>query len=462
LQLPDDPTPPLKVLIIDDEEGIRRLCGTVASAAGMEVSAAGTVDEGRELARELRPDYVFLDVHLPDGNGLELLRELRVLLPAARIVMITGLSTVEAAVEAMKLGAYDYLRKPDIVPQIREILARPLKVEPPVGATGFCSLIGISRPMQEVFKLIEKAARSDSTVLIEGESGAGKELVARAIHERSARSAEPFVPVDCGAITPTLIESELFGHVSGAFTDAKSATPGLLRSAGRGTAFLDEIGELPTAVQVKLLRALQEMEVRPVGSPQTEKLDARIIAATNRDLAAEVAVGHFRRDLFYRLHVIPIFVPSLRERREDVPLLVEHFLRECGDANGREIRVTPEAMEGLMRYDWPGNVRELENFIRRAYALLDGDSLRDTDLHILFRGRPLAQPARAARPGDPGPAAAPGTPAPSHSGLLDERAAETIRQAIEQSGGNKRQAARLLGIGIATLYRKIKKYGIEA
>jgi DNA-binding NtrC family response regulator len=454
---------PLKVLIVDDEEGIRELCRAVATSASAEVYSAGTITNGRELAHEIRPDYIFLDVQLPDGNGIDLLRELRVSIPAARVVMITGLSTVEAAVQAMKLGAYDYLRKPHIVPQIREILARPLKIEPPIGATGFCNLIGISRPMQEVFKLIEKAARSDSTVLIEGESGAGKELVARAIHDRSARSAEPFVPVDCGAITPTLIESELFGHVSGAFTDAKSASPGLLRSAGKGTAFLDEIGELPTAVQVKLLRSLQEMEVRPVGSPKAEKLDARIIAATNRDLAAEVAVGHFRRDLFYRLHVIPIFVPPLRQRREDIPLLVEHFLRECGDSNGREISVTPEAMEGLMRYDWPGNVRELENFIRRAYALLDGDNLRDTDLKILFRGRPIAQAARPYSPAEIKPSESAAERAePSSGGLLDERAAETIRQAIQQAGGNKRQAARVLGIGIATLYRKIKKYGIEA
>jgi two-component system response regulator HydG len=291
------------------------------------------------------------------------------------------------------------------------------------------------------------------------------------------------VPVDCGAIAPSLIESELFGHVAGAFTDARTASPGLLRSAAGGTAFLDEIGELPTAVQVKLLRALQEMEVRPVGGAQAEPLKARIVAATNRDLNKAVALGQFRRDLFYRLHVIPIFVPPLRERREDVPLLVEHFARQCGEQAGRHISITPDALEDLMKQDWPGNVRELENLIARAFALLDGDTITRADLATLSPPRSAdyssAVASHAGAKADQPETGAslcgadyqsaktvggePATPAPAEpvqGRLFDQCAAEAIRHALQEAGGNKRKAARVLGIGIATLYRKMKKYRI--
>ena len=334
------------------------------SAEGAEAFTAATGVEGLALARKLLPDFLFLDVGLTDANGMELLREIRGRLPSIRVVVITGLATVEMAVEAMKLGAYDYLAKPHIIPQIREMIAQSMRPGPVVEiaapADSFCGLVGRSRVMQQVYVLIDKAARSDGTVLIQGESGTGKELVARAIHIRSPRASQPFVPVDCGAIAPSVIESELFGHAAGAYTDARTAGVGLLRSAGGGTAFLDEIGELPTAVQVKLLRALQEMEVRPVGSTHTEPLGSRIIAATNLDLGQAVTLGRFRRDLFYRLHVIPIFVPPLRERREDVVLLIEHFMRDCAGRSGRIFSITPEAVEHLTRCDWPGNVRELE------------------------------------------------------------------------------------------------------
>jgi len=297
-------------------------------------------------------------------------------------------------------------------------------------------------------------------VLIQGESGTGKELVARAIHARSTRAAEPFVPVDCGAITPTLIESELFGHMAGAFTDARAEKPGLLRSARGGTAFLDEIGELPTAVQVKLLRALQEMEVRPVGSAKTEPLGARMIAATNRDLGQAVALGRFRRDLFYRLHVIPIFLQPLRERRDDIPLLTEHFMRECAAGSGRTMRITPDALESLMRCDWPGNARELQNLVRRAFALLDGDTIRLSDIPFLFNGTSALSGAAWETAVRPAPEQTPSAAQPARGRLLQERTAEAIRDALRQANGNKRQAARVLGIGIATLYRKMKQYGI--
>ena len=445
----------LKALIIDDEPGIREVCTRAISAEGAEAFSAATGVEGLARATELVPDFLFLDVGLTDANGMEVLREIRSRLPSIRVVVITGLATVEMAVEAMKLGAYDYLAKPHIIPQIREMIAQAMRAAPAVSAapvTSFCGLVGVSRIMQHVYGLIDKAARSDSTVLIQGESGTGKELVARAIHIRSPRAAQPFVPVDCGAMAPSVIESELFGHAAGAYTDARTASIGLLRSAGGGTAFLDEIGELPVAVQVKLLRALQEMEVRPVGSAHTEPLGSRIIAATNLDLSQAVTLGRFRRDLFYRLHVVPIFIQPLRDRREDIPLLVEQFMRDCAARSGRALSITPEAVERLARCDWPGNVRELENLIRRAFALVDGDTIRLSDLPLLLDPKTTGAAAPAPE--------SPGQPAMSKGHLLEDRAVETIRDAIRQANGNKREAARILGIGIATLYRKMKKHGI--
>jgi len=441
------PSPP-RVLVVDDEEGIRELCKSLVSSAGFEAHGARDGVEGAELVDRLRPEYVLLDMNLPGRGGMELLKEIRVRFPATRVVMITGYATVDRAVEAMKLGAYDYIPKPFTAERLmRVIVGRDVARRPAPSAPrrSFGNLVGASEPMQAIYRLIEKAARSDSTVLIEGESGTGKELVARAIHDQSDRRDEPFLPVDCGAIAPTLIESELFGHEAGAYTDAKTATPGLLRAAGRGTAFLDEIGELPHAVQVRLLRALQEMEVRPVGGSRAEPFHARIITATNRDLSQAVAQGRFRRDLFYRLHVIPIFLPSLRERREDIPLLVQHFLGVYGRRHGREMGIAPEALREFMRYDWPGNVRELENIIQRAFALLDGEVIRFSDLPQLF-------PKRNSVSGE----------GLSKTGLLAEQEARTIARVLREANGNKREAAHILGIGIATLYRKIRKYGLDS
>jgi two-component system response regulator HydG len=460
VESPDTAQASLKAVVIDDEAGVRDICARAIRAAGGDPYTAATGAEGLALARNLLPKYVFLDVGLTDLNGMELLRSLHAECPAIRVVMITGLATVEMAVEAMKLGAHDYLAKPHIVPQIREMIADAIRdalpSAAPAPAAGFCGLIGVSRAMQQVYALIAKAARADATVLIQGESGTGKELVARAIHSASPRASQPFVPVDCGAIPSSLIESELFGHAAGAYTDARTAGPGLLRSARGGTAFLDEIGELPTTVQVKLLRALQEMEVRPVGSAQAEPLSARIIAATNRDLAQAIALGRFRRDLFYRLHVIPIFIQPLRERREDVPLLAEHFMRECAARSGRAMKIAPDALESLMSRDWPGNVRELQNVIRRAFALLDGDTIRLSDMPFLFDGTGALSSTAPQEP----LAAVPNV-AVARGHLLHDRTAEAVRDALRQTNDNKRQAARLLGIGIATLYRKMKQYGIN-
>jgi len=444
-----------KILIVDDEPGIRELCKAIVLASGFEPYTAPDGIEGIRLLEEIQPDFVLLDVNMPGRSGMDILREARVRFPSARIVIMTGYATVDRAVEAMKLGAHDYLTKPFKVDKLQQILQGDTDVsmpEPAANATeqiapmrGFCRLVGVSSAMQHIYELIEKAARSSSTVLIEGESGTGKELVARAIHARSDRAKKPFVPVDCGAIAPSLIESELFGHVAGAYTDAKAAQPGLLRSGGEGTVFLDEIGELATAVQVKLLRALQEMEVRPVGSPRSVSFNARIVAATNRNLGRAVERGTFRQDLFYRLHVIPIFLPPLRERREDIPLLVEHFLHLYGERSQREMAILPDALRHLMRCDWPGNVRELENTVQRAFALLDEDTIGLADMSVLFPHQ--TAPHQNLLP-----------TSDSHLASYEKRA---ICEALEQAQGNKREAARILGIGIATLYRKIKKYEIQ-
>lgn len=446
-----------KVLIIDDEEAIRCLCSDAIAPLGYDPHTAGTGALGMEMVRRIHPALVFLDINLPDADGMQLLGQIKAELPATLVVMITGRPTIEAAIRATKMGAENYVPKegPGFVKCIRSVLAQVVRSEP-ADVTSFCQIIGISKTMHDVFHLIRKAAASDNTVLIEGESGTGKELVAKAIHMLS-RPNEPFVPVDCGAIAPTLIESELFGHMAGAFTDARTANRGLLRTAENGTAFLDEIGELPSSVQVKLLRALQEMEVRPVGGTESEPLRARLIAATNRNLNQAVLSGEFRGDLFYRLHVIPIMLPPLRERREDIPLLVEHFMGRCGERTRRRLAITADALERLMRYDWPGNVRELENLVRRAYALLDGDTVTPADVDTLFIRKDAFAVVR-----EPVGAALAVAPegVPAVRGILHESTAETIRRAIQEARGNKRKAARELGIGIATLYRKIKKYGI--
>lgn len=443
-----------RVLIVDDDEGVRKVCAAIVSSAKLTPVLAADGDQARRALATFTPDYVLLDLALPDCDGLNLLRHLRQAVPAARVVMITGYASIDRAVESVKLGAYDYITKPFEAARLLRALDVDHPAQPaPLPTTSFCGIVGATPAMQTVYDLIERASRSDGTVLIQGESGTGKELVAQAIHARSARARKPFVPVDCGAISPSLIESELFGHLAGAFTDARADRVGLLRSAEDGTIFLDEIGELPSSVQAKLLRALQQMEVRAVGSSQTESLRARVIAATNNDLHQAMEKGAFRRDLFYRLHVIPIFVPPLRERRADVPLLVEHFLRRAG----RAMTVTPDAMRALIERDWPGNVRELENTVLRATTLIDGNVIDSTRIDVLV-------PPNGATSSPTGSMPVPRPPAPPGpaSASMAEHEARIIRQALQDAGGNKRQAARALGIGIATLYRKLKKHQIPA
>ena len=467
------------ILAVDDEAKILELYDRIVTGMGHRLHGAPDADAALALLDEVDPDVVLLDAVLPGGEhfsqkrpedsftGLQILREMRVRAPRTPVIMITGLGTITMAVEAMRRGAFDYLTKPVKVAELEQVIESALAERAPseetplpaeAAAPRFYDMVGISDAMRSVFDLIRKAAAAaDSTVLIEGASGTGKELAARSIHSASARASEQLVPVDCGAISPGLIESELFGHVAGAFTGAGKKHDGLFRAAGRGTVFLDEIGEVPQDVQAKLLHTLQTRRVRPVGSTATYALEARVIAATNRNLSREVQLGQFRRDLFYRLHVIPIYIPPLCDRRDDIPVLIRHFLDHFAEKFDRALRVSPNAMRSLMSYRWPGNVRELENSMERAFALVEGEVIEESDLETLL-------PSLRSDAGE----SAPREPSSSPRGAADEQPLaslanqemEAIRSALERTGGNKQEAARLLGNSRMTLYRKIKRFGL--
>src|SRR5881397_803474 len=397
--------PDTRVLVVDDERSMRELLAIMLKQAGHDVTVA---DGGEAAIRALQSnafDLVITDLRMRQVDGLAVLRAAKEHSPQTVVLVVTAFASTETAVEAMKLGAYDYLTKPFKLDEIKltianalerkrlqdenQALKRQLRRE-----RGFESFIGKSRQMLDIFDTIRKAAESDSTVLVTGESGTGKELVARAIHDESPRRNGPFVSVNCGAIPETLMESELFGHAKGAFTGAVADTVGLFSAAAGGTLFLDEITEVPPSVQVKLLRAIQEREIRRVGDTRDVKVDVRLIAASNRDVAKAVADGVLREDLFYRLNVIPIHLPPLRERREDIAFLVAHFIQKFSKELGRDVRgVTPQAMAVLERYHWPGNIRELENAIERAIVLGTGEMLGLESLpESVRRERPAREP----------------------------------------------------------------------
>lgn len=445
----------LRFLIVDDEQSIRRLCVMVGQALGLVCFEAETAEIALELAETSLPDLVVTDLKLPSLSGVDLLRKLKETLPRAEIAIMTGHGSIESAVEAMRLGAYDYIEKPFRVERLRQLLQRMAEKvrlvaenrylrERVSAETQLDGITGSSANIQEVLKMISRLRETRTPVLITGESGTGKELAARAIHFRGPFAQAPFVAVDCGALVPTLMESELFGHEKGAFTGALKTKTGLFQSANGGTIFLDEIGELPLELQAKLLRVLQEKEVRPVGSNNKISVDVRVIAATNRDLEAAYRAGAFRKDLYFRLNVVTVQLPALRERRSDIPQLVHCFLDR--HAPGENIQVTPAAMKSFLAYDWPGNVRELENSIARAVALGDRRTIDITDLPTEIR---------AVRTSDASEDAA----ALSTTALADlERM--TILRVFEQVGGDKALAGKMLGISRATLYRKLKQYNI--
>ena len=448
----------MSVLIVDDEEVMRTYCTEALASLGYSAQAVDSVEHAVSMLASGQFDAVLSDVRMQGLSGLDLLEVVKRDYPGVDVVMATGYGTVSAAVEAMKNGAYDYLSKPLKLEELERVFRRLAEKQELAEENrrlrdqlkthqGFASLIGTSPQMQKVYRLILKVAAKRHPVLIAGESGTGKELVARAIHAYSPWSKLPFMPVDCGALTPSLIESELFGHVRGAFTGAVQSRQGLLAAAEGGTVFLDEIGELPVEVQAKLLRVLQEKEIKPIGSNQRTRLDARILAATNQDLQVAIRDGRFRKELFFRLDVVTIKLPPLRERRSDIPLLVHYFLDRHGTAEGKTAAVSAEAMSHMVSYDWPGNVRELENCVQRALALGSGSSIqmRDLPTNLLHHSSPNA--ASAAQ--DTGVES------------LNDQERRAILRALETTHGDRLRAAKLLGIGKTTIYRKIKEYRLN-
>jgi DNA-binding NtrC family response regulator len=442
-----------RVLIVEDEDLMRELLTKILASENYRIFDASSGEEALKLLQDQTYDLVLTDLRLKAMDGLQLLSEVRTLDPEMVVIVMTAYASVETAVEAMRKGAYDYITKPFINDEIRVMLRRALDQRHLSRENRhlkrelreryrFESIVGNSEAMEKVYHLIEKVSAISSNVLIFGETGTGKELVARAIHYNSERSDRPFVAVNCGALTETLLESELFGHVKGAFTGAIANKEGFFQKADKGTLFLDELSEVSHALQIKLLRAIQEREVIPVGGREPLKFDVRLIAATNKKLEDEVERGTFREDLFYRINVITVPLPPLRERKEDIPLLVNYFLQKYAQRLGRpSVKMSREAMQVLVNYDWPGNVRELENMIERAVALCEADLIETTDLP-----EKLTQVKIAIRVLD------------EYEMTLDALEEQHIKKVLQKVGGDKAKASQILGINLSTLYRKLARY----
>ena len=444
----------LNLLVISQDHTLCDVYREAGSALGYATSTAHTPEEALYRIDSETVDVVLLDIKPPVAREIEALRDIKARYPRIEVIVVSVCGTVGSAVQAMRAGACDYLTKPFSLSELKLILERlardlsfktddRIRCEQLKNDRGFSGIIGRTAEMEKLYRLVAKAAASSHPVLILGESGTGKEMIARAIHHSGPRRDKPFIPVDCSSLVPTLIESELFGHAKGAFTGAHQAREGLLATADGGTVFLDEIGELATDLQAKLLRVLQEKEIRPVGGTKSVPFNVRILAATNRDLEQAVAQGSFRLDLFYRLNVLNLRVPPLRERRQDVPLLAMRFLERCSRSGGRSYELSDEAMRVLVAHDWPGNVRELENCIERCCAMNSGPVIHAVDL-------PSSVSASLRQPTPTG---------------TDERVVplsiierQTILKTIEQLNGDKMLAAKLLRIGKTTLYRKLKQY----
>ena len=452
------------ILIVDDERSMREFLAIHLRRAGHRVEAAPGGSEALATLKGREFDVVITDLRMPDVDGMAVLEQSKKLHPDTQVIVVTAFATTETAIAAMKAGAYDYLTKPFKIDEVSLVVDRALERRTLArenlalrdeikGRYRLDRLLGKSPPMQRVFDTLRKTGHGRASVLLIGESGTGKELAARALHELSQRADRPFVAVNCGAIPETLLESELFGHVRGSFTGAHADKQGLFEAAHTGTLLLDEVAELPVAMQVKLLRVLQERKIKPVGGVVEREVDVRIVAATNRDLETEVEKGTFRQDLFYRLDVIRLRLPPLRERREDIPLLVDHFLRKFSAEHGRQVAgVDPEAMQALIAYHFLGNVRELENLIERAVILTSGDRLT-IDAFPTLGGLSAAAPSLTSAPLVP------------ESGLDLERVVEDFERsiiisALERTGGNRTEAARLLGVSFRSLRYRLSKLGI--
>ena len=441
-----------RLLIVDDEESFRTLTARELKRSGYAVETAGNLAEARAaLARE-GFHVVLLDVRMPDGNGLDLLPEIRESAPRTDVIMLTAFGTVQEAIRAMKEGAHDFLTKPCKLAELEAVLEKVMEkqalergntalereVQRFIPSTGF---VGTSPLIREMLALLAKVAETDSTVLIRGESGVGKELVARAVHRQSLRSRQPFVVVDCASLHENLLQSELFGHEKGAYTGAAQLKHGLFEVADRGTIFLDEIGEITPPLQVKLLRVIEAGTFRRVGGTIDIRVDVRIIAATNRALESMMKEKSFREDLYYRLNVFSLSIPPLRDRKEDIPLLVAHFIRNSAIAPKRNVQVAPDAMEALMRYQWPGNVRELENVIERALILCDAGRIEPEHLPLGVRLEPAPH----------------GAESEGRLVTLEELERRYVKRVLDACGGHRQKAADVLGISERNLYRKIKE-----
>jgi DNA-binding NtrC family response regulator len=463
-----------RIVVADDEPNLRKVLGAILARDGYQVLEARDGEEALQLV-DSTVAILITDLRMPRLDGMGLLRRMAVDHPEVPVIMITAHGSVDSAVEAVKLGAFDYIEKPFEQAQIQQIVQKALKTHEldqrapralqVAGGPGRFGLVGASPALEQVFGVIEKVADTPSTVLISGESGTGKELIARALHANSSRRQGPFIKINCAAIPKTLMESELFGYEKGAFTGAVGSKPGRFELADAGTLFLDEIGEIPIEMQVKLLRVLQESEFERVGGIKTIKVDVRLVTATNRDLAREVQAGAFREDLFYRLNVVPIHLPPLRERRSDIPLLVDHFVAKFNERLKKQVSgIEPDALERLVAHPWPGNIRELENVLERTIVFCEGARILKSDLPPEISG---AAPTEA-----PGQAAAP----PTQPAIAGERAAslkeivrqeterverELIQRALDETGGNVTQAARKLNISRKSLQNKMKEFGLR-
>ena len=449
------------ILVVDDEANYLTVMEALLGGAGYEALTAGSGVEAMKVAAQAELDLVLTDMKMPRMSGIDLLAELKRLYPDVPVILMTAFGTVEKAVEAMKKGAFDYILKPFKNEEILLTIAKALELrhlllqnrlltQDLARHVGFPNIVGESKSMQEILALVRRVANSKATVLVSGESGTGKELIARAIHQCSARAAKSCISVNCGALTETLLESELFGHERGAFTNAVAMRKGRFELADGGTLFMDEVAEMSQGLQVKLLRVLQEMEFERVGGVRTIKVDVRVVAASNRDLKEEVEAGRFREDLFYRLNVVHLHLPPLRERREDIPLLAAHFIKKYVQENLRDkTRITPEALQVLSQYAWPGNVRELENVMERAVILCGHNTISPQDLPAELA------PAPADSRLDIDRFIPLNTPLPE---ALDSIEEQMIRRALEKSGQVQVRAAELLGITKSLLQYKLKKY----
>lgn len=454
-----------KILVIDDEKNIRDIFSLLLEEKGYVVDTAETGDGGLSKARKFSPDIILLDMNLPDLSGIEVLSRIKKFLPQAEVIIITAFGTVKSAVEATKLGAYDYLEKPVDNEELLLLISRALEVKKLLKEVEelkselseryrFSNIIGTSSKMNSIFQMMGKIARVDGTVLITGESGTGKELVARAIHFNSPRKEGPFVVVNCGAIPKDLIESEFFGHTKGAFTDAKTEKTGKFELANKGTIFLDEVGELSPEAQVKLLRALGEKEIAKVGGTKTIPIDVRVIAATNKDLEEEVRKGSFREDLYWRLAVLSLHLPPLRERKSDISLLYEHLIEKYNEEIEKEVKgVSEQALAHLMSYSWPGNIRELESVIYESMVLSERPLIEEDDLPLRIRGTASEKEDIFFEPGKPLSKAI--------RSVTEKVEKRLIEKALEELGGNRTKAAQKLGISRKTLFNKMLQHKIR-